>query len=176
MTQTELKSFVDSKCAQKGLDKNLIKAIITVESNWVPDTYRCEINVIPAIPGTSSIVQDALKYTITPRDFASNLGISINSEVVLQKSSYGLMQLMGFNFRALGFTKILTKCFDPEINTEYGLNFFIKNCDKYHDLNDKIASYNSGSPKRLATGAYINQQYVDKVLIYYNLLLKDSIL
>lgn len=164
MSKSSLMQLASDEAKAIGLDPLLIQAIITAESEWDPDVMRSEINVLPV--ALSSPV-DVLRYTITPKEFAKQNNISVNTEVILQKSSFGLMQLMGHNFREFGFGGLLTKTFDPEINLMFGCKFFKERCDKYAKLEDKIASYNAGSPRKTAAGTYTNQPYVDKVLGLY---------
>lgn len=157
------------------LDPFLIQAIITAESNWDPSTIRCEINVLPVVDAILKAVPlDVFRYTISPRDFANQNGISLNTEITLQKSSFGLMQLMGHNFREFGYAGLLTKTFDPEINLMFGCKFFKARCDKYEVIDDKVASYNAGTPKKTVDGKYTNQDYVNKVVGLYNRLSRGS--
>ena len=154
MSIDELKQVVLYTADKYHVDANLIKAIITIESNWQPYAFRYEVNY---------------QYLVNVVECASKSGISTNSETILQKSSFGLMQLMGANFRSLGYLDLLTKCFDPQINIDYGCKHFKETCDKYPIITDKIAAYNAGSPKKNAAGLYLNQDYVTKVLCVYDL-------
>jgi hypothetical protein len=140
-----------------GLDPLLLNAIICMESSWRDWVSRYE-------PTQG-------KYVLTPQIFAIN-GVSIDTEIYLQKTSFGLCQLMGYNFRAFGYAGSLLQTYDPTINLKYFAMFFKKRCDKYPKLEDKIASYNAGSPVYNISGQYINQSYVDTVLGYYRSLMK----
>jgi hypothetical protein len=91
-------------------------------------------------------------------------GITLATERCLQRFSYGLGQIMGATCRSLGFTGFLPDLLDPSLNMDYVLKFFEKTCGQYVYTADKIAAYNAGSVKRLANGAYFNQDYVDKVM------------
>lgn len=148
----EYYSFIKTECAKQGLEPELIAAIVQTESAWSSNAMRYE----PKYPKT----WNAQKY-------ATALKISLDTETVLQKMSYGLMQVMGANLRWLGFEGPLPQALDPEISLKYGCLLFKKMCDSYADLMDKIAAYNAGTPRRLTDGSYANQKYVDKVYTVY---------
>lgn len=135
-----------------GLDPILLAAIISTESSWRPAVTRFESN--------------AAKYVITPQIFADKNGYSLAEEMIAQQTSYGLSQVMGYNYRDMGFVDNLKNVLDPYTNIHYFCRFFVKHCSKYSVMEDKIAAYNAGSPRRVS-GKYVNQQYVDKVLSFY---------
>jgi soluble lytic murein transglycosylase-like protein len=144
----------------QNLDYDLLQAIISTESSWITSATRYEPS------------QD--KYLVTPDIFAKLNSIDVDKEITLQKTSFGLAQLMGYNFRDLGFKDSLEQTFDPAINIKYMCLFFKRRCNKYPKLEDKIASYNAGSPRLDSTGKYVNQGYVDKVMGFYNKILKGQ--
>ena len=91
-------------------------------------------------------------------------GCSSKTEEMLQKTSIGLMQVMGAVYRELGFTGWLTELFtNPDKQLEYGCRFLSKKIRKY-GFEEGVLSYNSGSPIKLKTGKYINQYYLDRVI------------
>ena len=141
--------LIKAECAAVNLDSVLFCAIVNTESSWNPDAMRYEKN---------------FDYIWRPAQFAATLGISADTEITLQRFSYGLCQIMGANLRSFNIQDPLFKALDPAINIKYGVNFFKKQCDLHKDIKDKIASYNSGSPIKLPNGNYANQQYVDTVL------------
>lgn len=153
MEKEEILKVLQAECSAQNVDAKLLQAIISVESSW--NTWVCRFE-----PTTD-------KYVITADIFAKKNVLSVDSETVLQKTSFGLSQVMGFNYRALGFTGLLPQMFDPSLNVKYMALFFKKRCDKYEILEHKIASYNAGSPRKGADGKYVNQVYVDKVMGFY---------
>jgi soluble lytic murein transglycosylase-like protein len=144
--------LICEKSEQYNVDKNLIKAIIKVESAFNPLAIRYEPNFL---------------YFVDVEKFAKKNNISIATEGILQKCSYGLMQLMGATARSLGFEDTLIKLFDPNLNLDWGLSFLSKLLKKYDSIEDVIASYNAGVARR-REGRYVNQSYVDKVMKAYN--------
>lgn len=106
------------------------------------------------------------KWLVSPSIHAHNLGISFDTEVVHQKTSWGLCQLMGGLLRELGFGDHLPKACNPSLNLQYAAMHLAKLTAKYPNLRDAIASYNAGSPRKDETGQYENQGYVTKVIAY----------
>jgi len=91
-------------------------------------------------------------------------------EAVGQAHSFGLMQIMGSTARWMGYKKDLTGLWQPIINLNYGCKYFAKLVKKYNgNLKDAIAAYNAGSARKTGDdGDYVNQEYVDRVVIYWN--------
>lgn len=147
----ELKPFeniIIRNADKVSLDPLLIGAIIMQESAGHIWTARHEPNV---------------KYSYMPQTYSKALNISLDTELAFQKTSWGLMQLMGFKAREIGFDAFLPQLLLPSVNIEYGCKAMSLFCNKYPKLNDAIASYNAGSPRYLASGKYVNQNYVDGV-------------
>lgn len=137
------------KAEEHGLDHELVLAFCEVESGYNPYAIRYE---------------PEWHYTKLPAGYALRLGITMATENVLQSCSFGLMQVMGTKFRELGFTDHLTKIIaEPELQLEYGCKIIKNLIELYDNLDDAIAAYNAGSPRKEANGKYSNQQYVDKI-------------
>jgi hypothetical protein len=142
------KVFLDA-CKKHGADPLIISGIITVESTWNPWAYRLE---------------PTFHWTLRVKEFASAEHFTEASERALQKSSFGLMQLMGGTARTLGFNGYLPELFDPEKNLNWGLKLWSRLRLRYPSVEDAIAAYNAGSAKKDVGGTYVNQEYVTKVL------------
>ena len=128
----------------------VIMGIIETESGFNPYAARYEPNY---------------KWLVTPEKFYKAYSTNPETEVILQKTSLGLMQLMGANYRALGYTRPLTALFeDVDAQIRYGIKFFLNLYEKYESIPAAVAAYNAGSPRKTQTGRYVNQAYVDKVL------------
>jgi len=106
------------------------------------------------------------KYTVDIDKHARENSISKETELVLQKTSFGLAQVMGGVARELGHQKSLLELLQPEIGLKYGCLQLKRIAKRYSERSDIIASYNAGSPIKNMTGQYKNQQYVDKVTSY----------
>jgi hypothetical protein len=137
-------------CTKNSVDPRLVAAIIETESSWVPWVVRYEPQFL---------------YTVEVDRWAKAHRQSKATEQMLQRTSFGLMQLMGGTARGLGFEGNLTTLLVPELNVEWGCKLMAQLKQRYRDRDDQIAAYNAGAAKRDAlTGEYRNQGYVDKVL------------
>lgn len=139
-------------CVKLDIDPALVRAICQVESGGISGRVRFE---------------PEYRYLVSPSHWALNNGITVQTEIVMQKTSWGLMQLMGSNFRALGFAGQW-----PEVGYLIGLQLnysctFLKGLLKRYGRDEAIASYNAGSPRRDKSGKLVNQIYVDKVMKYF---------
>lgn len=140
--------LIKSVATEYNVDKDLLAAIVMTESSGNPKVMRYE-------PG--------YRYLVTPAEYASALGISHDTEITLQKMSYGLCQVMGGKAREQGFSGMLTDMLDPELCLKHGALFLRSLAVKHWLEVDVISSYNQGSPRKTPGGMYANQTYVDKV-------------
>lgn len=143
--------MIKSEAQKADLDPKLVYAICMTESSLRPEVTRFE---------------PAFKYLLTPALFAEKLGIELEEEIKDQKTSFGLMQLMGACAREHSFQGNLSELLHPDVGLHYGCMHLKKFVKKYAKQGDAIASYNAGSP-RIKDGQYENQKYVDKVLKAY---------
>jgi soluble lytic murein transglycosylase-like protein len=91
-------------------------------------------------------------------------GCSLDTEFAMQRTSFGVMQVMGAVFREMGFVGWLTEIpGNIEIQLDYGCKFLAQKIKKY-GLQEGILAYNAGSPRKDPTGNYVNQYYFDGVL------------
>lgn len=140
----------------------LIVGIIQTESAGDPFAMRFEPNY---------------SYLVNYVVYAKQCNMSPDTEKMLQKSSFGLMQVMGGKSRELGFQKSLLELFIPENNIKYGVSLLKNLMDRYHDRPNAqdyvISGYNLGSAL-LKEGKFINQNYVDTVKKWVKLYLAKS--
>lgn len=134
------------------LPKNLLPAIIMKESSWNENVVRFEPHY---------------SYLCDVKGFARRIGASEETEKVLQMSSFGFCQIMGAVAREYNYQGWLTDLLKPEINIKYGARHLKAYLAKYPaGITDAISSYNQGSPRKDQKGKYINQDYVDSVLLF----------
>jgi hypothetical protein len=133
----------------------LLAAIVQTESGGDPMAARFEPDY---------------KYLFKSAEFAKANAVTPMTEMMFQKTSWGLCQVMGGVAREHGHTGSLLELLVPEIGLKYGAKHLKKFMQKYQTKEDVISSYNAGSPIKLLDGKYKNQQYVDKVLSYLNAL------
>lgn len=86
-------------------------------------------------------------------------------EAHLNDTSLGLMQLLTKTAKATANNYALTtlQIINPTLNIMLGTKYLREQLNAYKTLDNTIAAYNAGSPRRTSIGDYVNQAYVDKV-------------
>jgi soluble lytic murein transglycosylase-like protein len=149
MDQTTIKILIRSAAIHEGIDANLFEAICTVESSLDPKALRYEPHY---------------RWTTQPREWASKMRLSVETETMLQSCSYGLCQIMGSIMREQGFNGDLqTLLVQPEKILTAGAKHLKKFLTRYGNEEAAIAAYNAGSARKTQGGLFENQRYVDKV-------------
>ena len=175
---SEMELLAREEAAKHGLDPALICALCEVESSWIPWAarheagYRWLYEFDPEKGGTD-------KYTIT--DLRQNrwrpaihigtnpAGSTMPTELIMQQTSWGLLQIMGATARERGFRSWLTELCDPQVNLEWGcrhLRWMVDHNNAYGlpdyrvKPEDLAAAWNTGSVRRGDDGELINVDYV----------------
>lgn len=151
--------LVTTICKEYAMDPYLVLAIIYQESRGNTYAERYE-------PDFKSLLD--VKY------FAKKNLVTEDTEIISQKTSRGLCQIMGGTARYLGFGGYLAELFVPHINIRLCIKFLCRLFQRHGHQSDVIASYNAGSPRFDADGRYKNQTYVDNVLRYHKTLRSGS--
>ena len=140
--------------ASYNIDPKLVLAVVQVESSGGRRMTRYEA---------------PFKYLHEPEFFAKQLGISFATEKVHQKMSWGPMHIMGGTARWLGYGDELPNLIYPKIGVHWGCKYLRHQLDENENTIDALAAYNGGSA-RYKNGKLepILQEYVDKVMHYYN--------
>ena len=102
---------------------------------------------------------------LTPAQFSKLNGITLDTEIVAQRCSFGLGQVLGATARSYGFQGPLVSLCDPQVGIEWCCTVFKKNGARYATDDEKVIAYNAGSVFRDKDGAFIAQSraYLDKV-------------
>lgn len=150
LTKEEIQDQIIVECRSFGIDWAMGLAIAEVESDFNPWAVRFEPNW-------------KYPYQVDKMARSMNPVITSATEGVLQATSWGVMQLMGTVARELGYRDHLTRLVDPALNISLGLRHLARLKRTGYTVDDWIASYNAGSPKKFPNGIYANQAYVDKV-------------
>lgn len=144
--------IVRAECERHGLIPEYVRAIIEVESGGKQWACRYE-------PG--------FNYFEKPEFWANRLGQSVDTEMAQQKTSWGLMQIMGGTARHLSFAGYAPELCIPAVGIHYGCMYLARQLRKYGNYLDAIAAYNAGSVQMIGP-KYANQLYVDNVLRHYS--------
>lgn len=142
-------SLVVERTKEGPIPPALVLGIIETESGGNPCAARYEQNY---------------RWTIPSARRPGNC--TQNTETVMQKTSWGLMQVMGAVAREYGYSGWLNSLTDPETNITVGvthLEKLHKRFFKKHGMGGVIAAYNAGSPRVGTDGKFVNQKYVDLV-------------
>jgi hypothetical protein len=135
---------------QAQIPPELVLALIEVESEGNPYAVR---------------MHPTYAYTMPQAKRPS--ACTMETELYLQRSSLGLMQVMGATARSVGFDGWLPELFDPVLNARTGIahlsNLMSKHRNK-HGIAGVVAAYNGGAPRKRPDGKFVNQAYVDKVM------------
>jgi len=143
--------IIHAQAEHHKLDPKLIAAICYKESSGKQFACRYEPN---------------FKWLYKVEDVAKALHTSVSSVEGLQKTSWGLMQVMGANAYELGFSfdRFPSELCMAQVGIEYGCRYLARLWKKYGVLEEVISAYNAGSARRDDEGKFLNQKYVDDVL------------
>ncbi len=127
-----------------------MQAIITQESQFNTYAIRYEPNY---------------RYTYKPEYYAkASALVSLNTEMMTQKMSWGLAQIMGGLAREQGHNGLMGELLDPETNIKH-LCIRIKDLRKISVIPDDIFAMFNGGPGAIhkSGGKYSNQSYIDSI-------------
>jgi Transglycosylase SLT domain len=140
---------VKARCEKSKIRWKLVDGIICRESAYDQWAVRYEKKVID--------------FQL-PENFSKLNRTTIDSEVQLQKFSYGLGQILGTTARRLGFNGPLMQLCEIDLNIFWTCKLIERLMVTYRFEDDVIAAYNMGSAIRKKDGTdYVNQEYVDAV-------------
>lgn len=144
-------ALIRKYAAENALSPSLVAAVCMQESGFEPDRPRYEPKWL---------------YLYLPSVYAHKLRITDETEIQLQKFSWGMMQVMGSVARELGYDNHLQKLSGAELGILFGCKKLGSLTKKYADTRDVVSSYNQGMPLKDSTGKYKNEAYVNAVLNY----------
>jgi len=168
----------DVEYAEFNFDKNLFK------NNLIFDTatrYNLSANVVYGVCVSESSMnqyaaryEDGYKWLYKPES-VKPAGCSLATEIEFQKTSLGIMQVMGSVYRELGYSGWLAAVFgDVATQLDYGCRHLANKIKKYGFL-EGVLSYNSGSPRKDANGNYVNLAYLTRVMRVSKQAAKDGL-
>lgn len=149
MTLNELRLHIDNAARRHALDPAIVYGVCKQESGLEPGACRYEPDY--------RWIKDA--------DNCRPRLSSLSTEIEAQKTSWGLMQVMGGVLRERGLVGwIWWEMRDIDAQLDYGCRHLAAKIKKYGPVQG-IAAYNTGKPL-LNGGRLVNQAYVDRVLKY----------
>lgn len=156
-----LEALVVRIAKEEHVDPLLLRAICTVETDWVPERVKYEPH---------------FNHLWFPREVASRLGITEVTETELQRFSYGLPQVMGALCRELGFTGHMGELHrNRELPIRYACRKIKRDMVRYGDDPPALmAAYNGGSALKTQGGFWYNQKYVDHCSQVYRALVEGQ--
>lgn len=158
MLTQAIKNIIKIRAEEFEIDPDLVTAFVMVESSGNPKATRYEANFY--------------KKYILPMLHSNAI---TQEEAIGRATSFGILQIMGQVAREKGFKGTFEELLDPAINLTWSLKHLKSFINKYApNLDDAIASYNAGSPRKDETGKYRNQIYVDKINKQLDLLKKTA--
>lgn len=139
--------LVNRAATRTGVPMGLIKAVIAAESSFRPDAIRVE-------------------------DFTGREPPSDWPEGVTRDASRGLMQVLCWRARWLGYQGDCDGLFDPATNIALGARLLAINAARLGSWPAAVSAYNGGIRPELGYGKKIdgrfrNQGYVDRVMRYW---------
>ena len=145
---------------ENGVHPFILDALIQVESSYDTLAIRYE-----PLSKSESI----------PKKYAKINMISEDTEIILQKMSWGLAQVMGSTARWLGYSgNLMLLAIDPSLGLKWACAYLDHLHEKFHEGDLVIAAYNAGTPRRNPDGSFKNQRYVDAVMRIYNGLVAEE--
>lgn len=145
----DLVEVVRGTAARHGLDPLMVAAIVQQESAWQPWAIRYEPGYRWLWPSADNPYQ--------PK------GVSKDTEAIQQKTSWGLMQVMGAVAREHGYRlPFLGGLLQPAMGLEFGCLHLSWLRRRFPKLEDLVSAYNAGRP-RLGPGGNLDH-YVGPVL------------
>ena len=148
-------NLITEICDIRRIEKELIAAIVSIESNGNSNATRYE---------------PRFRWLYKPAEFARRNYITEGTERTHQRTSWGLMQVMGSVAREKFYNGPLNKLNDPRLGLNYGIDHLLGFIDKYDSLEDAISAYNQGGNYKKEDGTFKNQAYVDKIMKKYTYL------
>lgn len=142
-------ALIERIALETGVDAALIGAIVIKESSG----NRFALQYQPDYP-----------YVYRVAEFARIVGCSYSTELHMQRTSWGIMQIMGATARYLGFRGWFGELLDAETNIRFGARYLAQLKGRYGLEAEVVSAYNQGQPFKKIDGSFKNQEYVDAIL------------
>ena len=153
-------NLVERIAVSHGLSPHFVMAVAHAESAGNPFAARYEPD---------------FRYLTRVDELAKRIHCTKETMAIMQKTSWGLMQVMGSVAYEHGLIDEInwdrrwpTALSVPAIGLNYGCRHLKLKYEKYGpNLSYVYAAYNAGSPRFDDAGRFVNQDAVDRVLKFY---------
>ena len=161
LSKQEILNLVDLAAYNYSLEPKLIRAIAITESNLNPYAVRYE---------------KAFKYLFQVDELAKKVGCTKNTMHSMQKTSWGIMQVMGAVAYENGLAerkdeneRWASAMLNPILSIDVGCSFIREKVLKKSGLNPKsiYAVYNAGSIRLGRDGKLVNHDNVERFFKIY---------
>jgi soluble lytic murein transglycosylase-like protein len=151
MNELEILRIIEHYATQYSVDPHWMRAIVYQESGNNPYALRFE---------------PTYRYLYQPEHYTSPVN-GLHTEMITQRMSWGLAQIMGALAREQGHTGFMGELLNPETNITH-LAIRIRDLKKISTFPpDVFAMYNCGPGAiHKTSGKYQNQSYVDAIQTY----------
>lgn len=165
---------IKAAAAAHRIDPALVAAIVTVESGGRTWSTRHEPDFLrprdekgePRRDKDGNPLESPALVAQAER-FARATGVSFVTELVHEKTSWGLLQVMGCVARELGFRGHLPELCQPEVGLELGCAYLRKlaRTDAWVTFSGELAAKYNGGPGvgKTDDGRWTNESYVRQV-------------
>lgn len=143
---------IDENAFTLKLDRLLVAAIVQTESAGIDKVARYE---------------GSWPYFYKIKEYALANNITEQTAQVLQKISWGPMQVLGAVACELGYLGWLPDLCEPDLGVHFGALKMQQLSKRYTKMEDIVSAYNMGTARKDGMGIYYNQKYVDRVMGYY---------
>lgn len=146
MNISTIAHLIQDSAEQLSISPDIVTSFILVESNGNPWAVRYERNY---------------EWICEVSTMATLLETTYDTALMMQRSSYGLTQIMGAVAWQMGHRGWSTELLNPETNLTYFVKYLSKLIKKQSltDPLDMYAAWNSGSVKKI-DGKYANYRQV----------------
>lgn len=162
------RDIIEAAAAEYGLREEWVYAVVMKESSGKTWATRFELEAYEK--HLRRYKNELRNYFVDPKGWARKIGFGyvVETEMVHQMTSWGLMQVMGFKAREMGFGGHLPEICDPRTGVRLGCRALRGFLDQYKGIyRHAVLAYNAGSVRTdPATGKFVNQGYLDQVLLY----------
>lgn len=151
----EHRLMIKNVATRHGLDANLVGALVITVSDGDAGAARFD----PLLHKSGASVHD-------PEDVKPSTS-TVETEMVHQVTSWGLMQIMGFVAREQGYRGWLTHLCRPKIGLEQGCTHLLKLFNRFGSVEEVVSNYNHGKQRRYVAKLYESEDFVDVVMSRY---------